>query len=153
MKSHFVLILIASTVLTINQNNQQPKLPPDLPCDSVKADKKPISGGILNGKVVSGGQLAYPQKALENHIEGAVVIQVVFNEDGEVITAEPTCGPEQLWAASVKAAVTSRFQPTKLSGQPIKVKGVLRFHFENGKAEMPKPTGSKAVTDIASPRP
>lgn len=150
MKPHFLLILFASTVLAVNQNSrQQGEMPLDILCGRAE-DKKCMSGGIVNGMVLSADPLAYPQRAQEKHIEGTVTVAVLFNEDGEVISARPMSGPEELWAAAIKAAVTARFHPTKLSGKPIRVSGVLHVSFKNGKMEIPKPTGKAPVTILQS---
>src|SRR5262245_15236312 len=122
MKLHLLLILFATAVLTINQNGQQSETPPDNICGKVE-HKKCLPVAVLNGGIASVELVpAYPQKAREKQIEGTITLQVIFNEDGEVISARPVSGPEELWAASVKAAVATRFRPTKLSGNPIKVR-------------------------------
>ena len=153
MKPHFLLILFATAIVAINQNSQQSKPPEDNICGRVE-DRKCISGGVLNGKITSLELPAYPLKAQEKQIEGTVTVQLLFNEDGEVISVHPVSGPEELWAASVKAAVTPRFQPTKLSGKPIKVRGVLHVNFKNGKIDISRPTGTvPGVRTTISPRP
>src|SRR5687767_11116305 len=80
------------------------------------------------------------RKAQEKQIEGRVTVQLLFNEDGEVISASPLSGPEELWPASVKATVTTRFRPMKLSGKPTKVRGILLVDFRNGKVDIHNPT-------------
>jgi TonB family protein len=145
MKPHLLLILFATAVLAINQNSQQSETSPDNICGRVE-DRKCISGGVLNGKIVSVESPPYPQQAQEKQIEGTVTVQLVFNEDGEVISASPVSGPEELWAASVKAAVTTRFHPIKLSGKPIKMQGVLLVNFKNGKVDIPEYTGTAPVS-------
>lgn len=150
MKPHFLLILFASIALAVIQVSQQPKTMLDKICGTVE-DKKCISGGVLNGKVASVELPAYPQKAQEKQIEGTITVELLFNEDGEVIFASPVSGPEELWAASVRATVTTRFPPTKLEGKPIKVRGVLQVSFTNGKIDIPKATGVAPV--YMPPRP
>lgn len=150
MKPHLLLILFASAVLAINQNSQQSESPLDEICGRVE-DRKCISGGVLNGMVASYELPAYPQKAQEKQIEGTITVQLLFNEDGEVISASPVSGPEELWATSVRAAATTRFHPTKLSGKPIKVRGVLHVNFKNGKIDIPKPTGTAPVSMPSHP--
>jgi TonB family protein len=148
MKPHLLLILFASTVLAVNQNSQQQReMPLDVFCGRGE-DKKCISGGILNSRITSVELLAYPQKATEKQIEGTVTIEVLVNEDGEVIFASPLYGPEELWAASVKAAVTARFAPVKLSGKPIKVKGVIQADFKNGKMDIPHPKPGAPIRGV-----
>jgi len=146
------LILFATAVLASNQNTRQSETPLDNICGRVE-DKKCIDGGILNGFIASVELPAYPQKAQEKQIEGIVTVQLLFNEDGEGISARPLSGPEELWAASVKATVTTRFRPIKLSGKPIKVSGVLRVGFKNGKIDIPNHTVIVPARTSVSPRP
>lgn len=150
MKSYFLLMLLASTVLAVNWNSQQRETPLDI-CGRAE-DMKCISGGVLNGKILSTDLLACPQKAQEKPIEGTVMVmvQLLFNEDGEVISATPISGPEELWAPAIKATVKTRFNPTKLSGKPIKVRGVLYVDFKNGKIDIPI---SKGTAPVIGPNP
>ena len=60
---------------------------------------------------------------------GVVVIQVVVDETGKVISAEAVSGPSLLKDAALQAALKARFSPTKLSGQPVKVSGVINYKF------------------------
>jgi protein TonB len=60
---------------------------------------------------------------------GVVVVQVVVDEIGKVISAEVLSGPSLLKDAAVQAALRARFSPTKLSGQPVKVSGVINYKF------------------------
>ena len=150
MKPYFLLILFASTILAVNQNSQQQsEMPLDILCGRAE-DKKCIDGGVLNGRITSVELPPYPQKAQENQIEGPVTVQLLLNEDGEVIFASPRSGPEELWATAVKATVATRFTPIKLSGKPIKVRGVLQVSFKNGKMDIPhpKPTGGAPTRGV-----
>jgi TonB family protein len=104
--------------------------PPDnLPLPPQAAPRPPISGGILNGKAISLPQPPYPPTARQAHASGTVAVQVVVGEDGSVISAEAVSGHPLLRAASVTAAREAKFSPTKLSGVPVKVIGVLNYNF------------------------
>ena len=89
----------------------------------------PISGGVLNGKAVHLVQPPYPPIARSAHASGQVVVQVLIDENGSVVAAHATSGHPLLQAAAVAAARASRFTPTKLSGQPVKVNGVIIYNF------------------------
>jgi periplasmic protein TonB len=56
-------------------------------------------------------------------------VEVVLDENGKVISAEATSGPVILREAAVQAAKRARFSPTKLSGMPVKVSGVINYKF------------------------
>lgn len=89
----------------------------------------PISGGVLNGRAVRLVQPAYPPMARNAHISGQVTVQVLIDENGNVVSAHAASGHPLLQAAAVQAARASKFSPTKLSGQPVKVNGVIVYNF------------------------
>ncbi len=91
--------------------------------------RAPISGGVLNGKAISLPKPAYPPIARQAHASGQVVVQVVIDENGNVISARAVSGHPLLQAGAVAAARSARFSPTKLSGQPVKVTGVITYNF------------------------
>jgi hypothetical protein len=60
---------------------------------------------------------------------GIVSVAVVLDESGKVISAIATSGPTMLRDVAVQAALKARFSPTKLSGQPVKVAGLINYKF------------------------
>jgi protein TonB len=103
--------------------------PPPPPKPSPVIPKAPISGGVLNGKALSLPKPAYPPIARAAHASGTVTVQVVIDENGAVISAHAIGGHPLLQQAAVGAARGARFSPTKLSGQPVKVTGVITYNF------------------------
>jgi protein TonB len=89
----------------------------------------PVSGGVLNGRAIHLVQPPYPPIARSAHASGQVVVQVLIDENGNVVAAHATSGHPLLQAAAVNAARSSKFTPTKLSGQPVKVNGVIIYNF------------------------
>lgn len=89
----------------------------------------PISGGVLNGKAISLPKPQYPPIARAAHAAGTVVVQVLIDENGNVVSAKAVSGHPLLQAVAVAAARQARFSPTKLSGQPVKVTGVIQYNF------------------------
>ena len=89
----------------------------------------PISGGVLNGKAISLPKPQYPPIARAAHAAGTVVVQVLIDENGSVVSAKAVSGHPLLQAVAVAAARQARFSPTKLSGQPVKVTGVIQYNF------------------------
>ncbi len=73
---------------------------------------KPISGGVLNGRALSLPTPVYPDVARRMRTEGVVQVEVVVDENG-----------------AVKAASLAHFSPTKLSGLPVKVTGLINYNF------------------------
>ena len=90
---------------------------------------KPVSGGVLNGTAINLPTPSYPDTARRLRMTGVVVVQVVVDETGKVISAEAVSGPSLLKDAAIQAALKARFSPTKLSGQPVKVSGVINYKF------------------------
>ncbi|HZN00933.1 MAG TPA: TonB family protein [Pyrinomonadaceae bacterium] len=91
--------------------------------------RAPISGGVLNGKAISLPKPAYPPIARAAHASGTVVVQVLIDENGNVVSAHAVSGHPLLQAVAVGAARQAKFSPTKLSGQPVKVTGVIQYNF------------------------
>ena len=94
-----------------------------------------VSGGILNGKAVLLPKPQYPEAARAVKASGVVSVKVLIDETGNVISAEAVSGHPLLRAASVDAASVAKFTPTRLSGQPVKVSGVITYNFVPGTPE------------------
>lgn len=88
-----------------------------------------INGGVLNGKATQLVKPPYPAAAKAVNASGAVNVQVTIDEEGNVISATVVSGHPLLRAASVEAAQASKFSPTLLSGQPVKVTGIIVYNF------------------------
>jgi protein TonB len=56
-------------------------------------------------------------------------VQVTIDESGNVISASAVSGHPLLRASAVDAARASKFSPTMLSGQAVKVTGVIVYNF------------------------
>lgn len=91
--------------------------------------RAPISGGVLNGKAISKPQPAYPPLAVAARAGGVVNVQITVDENGDVIFAEAISGHPLLRQPAVTAARRARFAPTRLSGEFVKVSGVLSYYF------------------------
>jgi len=87
--------------------------------------KRPIAGGMLNGKAIYLPQPEIPP----GEASGVVLVAVVIDEQGTVIEARAVSGPQHLHAAAVNAARLARFTPTMLMGEPVKVTGTLSYNF------------------------
>lgn len=96
---------------------------------SDKPVPKQISGGVLNGKAISLPRPPYPPAAKAVRASGAVSVQVLVDEKGDVVSASAVSGHPLLRAAATSAAREAKFSPTFLSGQPVKVSGVITYNF------------------------
>ena len=105
------------------------KKPKPEPTQSVTKVTK-ISGGVLNGKATFLAKPAYPAAAKVMGITGSVNVQVTIDEKGNVVSAAVVSGHPLLRAGAENAARQSRFTPTFLSEQPVKVTGVIVYQFK-----------------------
>jgi protein TonB len=118
-----------------NQNSavRVPEAPPPMPGvnqnTARNVPRAPISGGVLNGKAIRLVQPPYPAIAKAAHASGQVTVRVILDENGNVISATPVSGHPLLQASAVAAARASKFSPTLLSGQPVKVTGIVIYNF------------------------
>ena len=84
----------------------------------------------LCGRALSLPKPAYPEEAKANRISGTVVVDIVTNEEGRVVWAKATSGPELLWGVSVKAACRARYSPTLISGRAIRTESSIQYLFK-----------------------
>lgn len=88
-----------------------------------------ISGGIVNGKAIDLVKPPYPPAASAVRASGMVNVQVVIDENGNVISANAISGHALLRGAAESAARSSKFSPTTLAGQKVKVTGIIVYNF------------------------
>lgn len=109
------------------------KKPPALKKEPKSAAEKKepptMSGGVINGKAINLVTPAYSQAARAMNITGKVTVQVLIDENGSVVSAEAVEGHALLRPAAVRAARISKFSPTYLSKQKVKVSGVIVYKF------------------------
>ena len=94
---------------------------------------KIISSGCINGKAVNLVKPNFPKSAEFVNVKGAVSIQVLIDEAGNVINAKATKGHPLLIPASLKAAQKSTFIPTFISNNPVRVSGIIVYNFFSDK--------------------
>jgi TonB family protein len=99
------------------------------PSPGAEEIEKIASGGVLNGKALRKPQPEYPIYAKRARAQGTVVVQLVVDEKGDVVSAHAVSGPEMLRGASEDAAKRAKFTPTTLCGKPVKVSGVVTYNF------------------------
>ena len=89
-----------------------------------------INAGVVNGKAISLVKPRFPAEARADNAEGTVKVDVLIDEKGDVVSA---CASPNVHAAlgeaSEVASYASKFSPTKLAGNPVKVTGVITYNF------------------------
>lgn len=121
---------------TDSKTNAAETTPPIIPPPPFvkKAEvKKPsnnrVSLGVINGKAKSLITPLYPLPAKAVRAAGVVTVQVAIDEKGNVTSANAIDGHPLLRQAAENAARASKFNPTLLSNEPVKVSGVIVYKF------------------------
>jgi TonB family protein len=97
--------------------------------DAAAAHAGVANSNVMNGRALHLTQPAYPPAARMAHASGVVVIQIVIDEDGNVASAQAITGHPLLQPASVEAAKASKFSPSKVCGEPVRITGVIQYNF------------------------
>ena len=119
-----------TVVLTLRLKNPN-IVPAKVELDQLTGKPKPgmINAGVINGKAKSLPKPEYPAEAKLNRDGGAVSIQVVIDEKGNVIRAGAVNGARTLQYPARDAACGAKFEPTLLQGSPIMVTGTVTYNF------------------------
>jgi TonB family protein len=120
---------------TVNKNEMTPPPPPPeaVPAQPAQPPTPPKivrkAGGVLQGSAIKRVNPDYPDTAKAVSVSGAVVVEVVVDEEGNVVSARALNGHPLLRDAAVEAARQWQFTPTTLEGEAVKVVGTLTFNF------------------------
>jgi len=102
-------------------------------CLAEDADCKPAASGygsrVLNGKALVLSSPAYPPLARAAKVSGTVLVQVIIDETGTVVAAQPVSGHPLLFGVSVQGARDSKFSPPIVDGKPVSIIGVIQYNF------------------------
>ncbi len=85
---------------------------------------------VLNGVAISLPAPVYTFEARTARASGVVIVKVVIDETGRVVFACATKGHRELVQSSENAAYQAKFSPTKVSGQPTRVTGVITYNYK-----------------------
>jgi TonB family protein len=136
--AYSITVAEAVTVIETGLNPSRRRVPVVIGSDpgapATKGDSKspygaPLSGGVLNGRALKLPKPKYPKAARESGASGTVVVKVVIDENGKVISATAISGHPDLREVCEAAALKAEFTPTTLAGQPVKVSGVVQYNF------------------------
>jgi len=111
---------------------------------AIAQDDVHVKTGIINGRAVSLPKPAYPQAAREAGSEGAVAVDVIVDEQGNVVSAvadiydqrvrkdeadTPAIIDPALRQAAEEAAKQAKFSPMKLGDMLVKFSGLIIYNF------------------------
>lgn len=91
-----------------------------------------ISAGVAQGHLLTPISPVYPAIARAARIQGTVVIEATISKAGDVIHAHAISGPPMLIQAALTAIEQARYQPYKLSGEPVEVETIINVQFTLG---------------------
>jgi protein TonB len=114
-------VVVPSTQIVTLPDQPPPPDPPKPPTV--------ISKGVITGLAISLPRPNYPALAKQIRLQGQVSVQVLVDETGRVVSAKALNGHPLLLPEAQRAALQARFAPTKLSGQPVRVSGVITYNF------------------------
>jgi protein TonB len=107
----------------------KPKPLPQPAAEPKKERPAVVTGGVVNGKAVNLVKPLFSPAAKAVKASGAVNVQVLIDERGNVVSASAVSGHQLLRQSAEQAARASKFTPTLLTGQPVKVTGVIVYNF------------------------
>lgn len=105
------------------------KVPEPPPAKAAPKHPPTISKGVVNGEAKSLPKPPYPAIAKAIGLTGDVNVQILIDERGNVVSARAINGHPYLKPGAEQAAKNARFAPTLLSGEPVKVTGVIVYRF------------------------
>ena len=104
--------------------------PIDVPRPSVPAQGPlKVSAGVMAALLIHRVEPEYPLLAQEMRLTGTVELQARIGTDGTVQELEVVSGNPILARAAVAAVQQWRYQPTRLSGQPVEVETHITVTF------------------------
>ncbi len=99
------------------------------PAPVVRTVPKTISKGPVTGLAKSLPKPPYTPMAIMLRLQGPVIVQVLIDESGRVVSARAISGHPILAKEAEKAALRALFSPTTLGDQAVKVSGTITYNF------------------------
>ena len=90
---------------------------------------KPVEGGALDSKAVSMPKATLSEEAKRLKLSGRIVVKVLVDESGKVVSAVAQNGPAALREAAEAAAREATFAPMTQGGITVRVSGTLTYDF------------------------
>ena len=92
--------------------------------------KPTMSKGVVNSLATDLPKPKFTPFAIAAGAQGLVTVQILIDEKGKVVSARAISGHPLLVAEAVRAALGAKFTPTYLSGEPVKVSGIIKYNFQ-----------------------
>ncbi len=88
-----------------------------------------ISKGVMDAMLIHRVQPEYPLAARVMRLSGTVKLRAIIGTDGSVRELQPLSGNAVLVNAALAAVRQWRYQPTRLSGEPVEVETYITVNF------------------------
>jgi TonB family protein len=88
-----------------------------------------VSQGVTGGKLLRRIPPRYPQQAMQQRIQGLVVVQAEIGKDGRVKEVKAISGNSLLAAAAMSAVREWRYEPFKLNGEAVEMTTQVTLNF------------------------
>jgi TonB family protein len=88
-----------------------------------------VNATVQDAKLVRRVSPVYPTQAVQNHISGMVVLDVVIAKDGTVKSVTVTSGDPALAGSAMDAVKQRRYEPTLVNGQTVEVETTVSVDF------------------------
>jgi len=88
-----------------------------------------VSSSVMSQRIIHRVDPVYPSEALNEKIQGEVMLEVLIGEDGTVRAVYVVNGPEVLRPAAQDAVKWWRFEPYRVNGRPAPVRTSIAVDF------------------------
>ena len=96
---------------------------------STSGGAKPVDGGALDSKAISKPKAVVTEEAKRLKLSGRIIVKVIVDENGKVVSAQAQNGPAALREAAETAARQAIFAPLTQDGITVRVTGTLTYDF------------------------
>ncbi len=118
-----------SPLASVATVNNQPSTSSTSPGDDNLSSAHKMSSN-LRPTILYKEKAKYTEIARTNHVQGTVVLNVVFSQEGNITNIKVIRGlPDGLTRKAIEAAQLIRFQPAVKDGNAVSVQGNLEFTF------------------------
>jgi periplasmic protein TonB len=80
-----------------------------------------VGGRVKEPRLIARVDPRYPPLAIQTHMQGAVIVDAVIDEHGNVVEARVVSGPPLLIQAAMDAVRQWKYEPTYLNDEPVPV--------------------------------
>lgn len=88
-----------------------------------------VSSGVMQGLVVSKVPPQYPQDAKDQRIQGAVLMKVIIDKEGNVANIQLVRGHPMLAPPAIEAVKQWKYRPYLLNDEPVEVETQVTVNF------------------------